>query len=615
MDYESYQNEYKKKIIQMLENKYMDNKIQYNQTTENAIQKLIKGGMAFRDIEWQQFLGRFQDNPYVLYAMVMHKNVPQYIVNDIVSDIIDDKKFKGTILRNDILFKSLYHDISQRNVIGIWNEMGTGIFLRLNGFSHKSNPTDKETYPFAENTTQLLCCFAMRSKKNRNFDINCLPFYFLKDENFAEKILDKKKCDEITRTAIASNPFLPDRIRNKAYENGIDPLHTIHFTEHMINDLYSIAAETYTEMPLNPYTKLRKTSTKEELSAYNTAKKFLCKVLYNRELPESMEIDLFNRLQKININNSHDEVLFYLLQNTQSSKVLKGIYHFRFNSNTEVAFQNPYMPKSILKQRMEELAKQVRKMKKLPSTNDKYRTFMYGIKNIALENDDYPNIIKYAPIAQLDEICGSIYMPKLYLNQVSENALSNIKQTDEIYQSYIEQRIDLIYKCTLNEILKDVFSSTDDFEKFCDMVRASMRIYYPEKEEKIDRRGYCSVSALMNGLEELTEEQKGTVVKIIEEKKKEYTGIQKEFLQTLSEKIKLASCISDHIQKKDYSIFKTDILKHMFDDALYFFGEKYKNDPLGFYMEIDSFAKETMPLLEEIESQRELEMEEEIPLF
>ena len=605
--------ECKKDIIEQINNR---STFKYSENTKNGICQLEKDGDNFNYTDWGNFYGKYQNNSYVTCAIIQHKNVPMFIVNQIIKNTLQNYDVPINPMKNEILFRGLYFVLSDENINQIWEKLGTSIFVDMSKFRHqKTNEAWATEYPFPEKVTEALCGFAMKSKANRKQGIENLPFYYLKSDDYAKMLLDNKRCDETVRTCIASNPYLSDEVRNRAYNEGIIPMEIRNFTDYMMEDMYSIAAETYTEMKLNPYTKNNTEPTKEEMTAFRIAEDFLNKVIYNKMLPESMQLDLMHRLQEIATNDADDNILYQLFQSTESSEVLKNIYSFRRNDTTEFAFSNPHMPKELLKKRMDELVEKTKRNRKIPSVKGTGETVLYAIKNIPLDDAQYDILLKYSDIYNNKNIVRSIHIPDKYLDQIIDKSLpiiENIEKHGNTNNNYIYQtHTDIVRVATLNKVLKGVFKDSKEFDYFCRCIKNDLTTAPKPNVEKINEKWYKSAEKLLLNMKGMDEKKRNAIIEKIKNSINEYEGQQKTFLQSFSAKTEKIKDILECEKKGDYSMFDSSTLEKIFMERVHNFLINYEFKPIELYKNIDALLKDVLPVFSELKKQEMIEFEQQ----
>ena len=402
----------------------------YNEREYKKINNFLNTPPDKRDYE--KFYDK--DDGFSKKIIMFDENAPYEIKNKIILDS------KSGSITNDVMKKYLEIELSQGDLEYLFNNHLNELQLALSSminssrevmFSFDSDVRAKAySTDIAEKNIKPLCDLFMRRKTARA-KFSCTPFRYIKDEELAKYYLNHPKCDENVRVAIATNPFLPDSIRNEAFRGGVDTngicFHNL--TEDIAKEIYSSAITTYMESGYSPQNPPEQGN--EDKRGYNDACSALYYLFSYYPLPESIYIDFFNRMVSIgltNVNGSLGSAISktkseYILENIESVKNKDNFAHIFYNKNFETKDLE-----EILLSAISEKTKTIRKPKKCPNYIHDYiraltsnRTLSEVAYNEILNRveNSASDIVKspYTPISILQKI-QKMYEPdmKHYMN-------------------------------------------------------------------------------------------------------------------------------------------------------------------------------------------------------
>lgn len=374
-----------------------------------------------------------KDDEFSKEIIMSDENAPYEIKNKI---ILDSKSG----ITNYIMKKYLEIELTQKDLEYLFNNHLNELQLALSSMISSNRET---MYSFdsdvraksyntniAEKNIKPLCDLFMRRKTVRA-KFCCTPFRYIKDEELAKYYLNHPKCDESVRVAIATNPFLPDGVRNEAFNGGIDTngIQFYSLTEDIAKEIYSSAITTYMESGYSPQNPPLKGN--EDKKGYNDACSALHYLFSYYPLPESIYIDFFNRMVSIGLTNANNPLGYvisktksdYILENIESVKNKDNFAHIFYNKNFETKDLEEILLSAIIVK-----TKVIRKPKKYPNyihdyirilTSSRtlsevtYNEILSRVENSASDIVNSP----YTPISVLQKI-QKMYEPdmKHYMN-------------------------------------------------------------------------------------------------------------------------------------------------------------------------------------------------------
>ena len=420
---------------------------EYNEDTAFLINDIISNKHSVE--YYLDVINKNKLNYYVLDAILSRDDISDLIIENVVYNALPQLKKdmcnsqKGVELF-DSLIKKILH---KKNSEMIVENMVKNYPSHIKDIMYFS--LDNNTIP--ESTVKLLCNSFLKRKSLRKIPMQT-PFVLLKDNDFAKSLLKNPKSDEAVFTAIAINKNLNNDIRNDAYDLGIDLSHamTSHFfmTNYMVSEIYNCIVQTYTEMELNPESyKYRHKYDKEAVRLYEKSQMLLSSMVKEHLLPESLEIDLFNRIISLNQRTSNN-VLQYLLMNTASDYIFDRIDLVRNKKDIYNAVTyGEYIPDYIKDNKIQECYNIIKNKK------GKLCEYQEFFLNLVIKDRKIDNKIIYAlndTNKFNDALALSAYTPPDIIDDVIKKTKDHLRVGEILYVKYDEI---FIYYALLNKVL------------------------------------------------------------------------------------------------------------------------------------------------------------------
>lgn len=365
-----------------------------------------------------------------LIAIMSNPKNPVKYTEDIVLMAIEQGNYFpyrdfSEMLRKYIILKSLERDLSEKTLNEMMKKQFSIVSDALGKYEDKTWGNDFTYKEISEHNLETMVKLFMRRKSyRRNAAIQ--PVRYIKNEEIARECLDHPKCDEVTRTAIAKNKNLSDKIRDEAFDGGVDYKEFyVDLTPHMINEVYESVVSAYTDGLVNPanYGKINGHSPAEikaDKKPHENARYFLKQMIENGAVTESVEIDLFNRIADYQSNYTNP-LLIALLINTKSEYIFNHLNSIKHKYDVVFGYDNPNIPKDIVDKKTEEYVKKFGNKSQMPQ----YAEFYFDRIGRKYELPDsiyqyFLNKYKNEPSEILHRVEYG-FIPNRYLNEIMEN--------------------------------------------------------------------------------------------------------------------------------------------------------------------------------------------------
>lgn len=433
---------------------------EYSESTQNTMDKIIKYGNKLKQSEWENIWKENRDNSVVLYALSQNKYTPKDIRTFVANETI--KKYKTEKHKQDItcwtLMNCLKNTIPDTVKLEIIDLIKNEIFRDLGKYGY-DNSMHEETNsiwgnkpcPYDEYTLRCLCDIYLSAKKWQK-DIEYSPFRHIKDNKYIQEVMNSPKCTEKIYTAIANNCYISYDLRLQASQNA-DIEKVYYATLEMKEEIYKLATETYLEMPLNPKTRSKYKTNKEDIRAYNKALNFLCNKIRARWLPECMEIDLVNRIEALHNGLFKDYVLQTLFQHTTSERVLETAERMNKNADVLTAYSNENMNQNTRKLFVDTMLKQMAKKGFAPNNESRRYIITQALQSMTFNEKDYECIMKTMPYFTHQQLAESTKTPRYILKDIVDKTNEKIKK-----QTADQLDKDIYFKAQTHLMLSQSFS-------------------------------------------------------------------------------------------------------------------------------------------------------------
>ena len=341
----------------------------------DGIKLTLQNAISMNAKEWEMWYATYKNNYEVLCAGLSTKVVPKNIVDTIINnlDIIKNHSYdrnKWSDKKTEdiaIIKEALKNDISKTSFNKIISEINNDIFVFL-GFT-----SGEESVILKELSNDALNFLALKSIHSFATEDFYSPFHtsgpeavaYVRDEKFLKKVMSENNIGapininegqkEKIRSMVVNNENMSDDFRNEMFENGCDwtILKADSFTPEIIENGYLGAIDTFAEV----YDFDKKTSKSGFGLEYQECTILLTRLVETGQLPEHFEIDLANRLIQRGERNS-DILTDAFLQNTKNEKVLNMVKKFKNQDQLNI-YDNPNVPETLLKERVDELFKKI----------------------------------------------------------------------------------------------------------------------------------------------------------------------------------------------------------------------------------------------------------------
>lgn len=294
-------------------------------------------------------------------AIAMNKNCPTEIIEEIVQKYSNGKTITEAVssITKAIIENSMYREMSDKTLESVWKNKPNVLMDMFYSLSYKGDRyyRNMQKFDIAEKNKEVFCNLYLRRKAMmRNW--RNTPYHCFANNELAKEIIEHPKAIEQVRTAIAYNERLSDEVRNMAFDHpegvNIEELKEV-ATPHMMEYIYSVAADTFTEQEINPISVSKKTYPKAEKKPYDDAMYFLRSLVINRKLSQAMENDLFDRLYGMNLTKTNS-VLGALLYYTDSPHIIKNAESVKNTKDRLNIYYNTNLSKEIREKHMDEFA-------------------------------------------------------------------------------------------------------------------------------------------------------------------------------------------------------------------------------------------------------------------
>ena len=557
------------------------------------------------DDYYNGIIENYKNNFSILDAILDKNDTSSEIVEKIVNEFINGmpkeitKDFRVANSIENIVGRILCKEISPKMLDDLTRGYSYYIkeILSFNYFQEKADSTKVNIIP--QKNIQSLCNSFLKRKSLRTIPSKT-PFCFITDNDFALSVIHNSKADEIVFTAVAMNKNLSDKVRDEAFDLGVNYLDLdiskTGLTEHMINEIYESAVQTYTELELNPVTYYgKKEYSKDEIKAFEQCCDCLRSMVSRRLLNESLQNDLFNRIVYLN-QKSGNYLLQELLTRTKSEYIFNNLSSVRNQSDLSYSVcRNEYIPENILNDKINEyFGIMEAKRKAVPTYILQFFDYLIGIRKL----DD--KILK--TMCNLDLGCDDSIAISVY---ASQNVLNDIIQKHKNERDYSQKT--LVYHALFNLIVKATDMSIDKQEfllnNIIDLPFSNITIVNDKDKRNLDRiikdtiiRNF-SINYQENN--PLTKEDK---IKLREKIKEFNENCTDKSLKTYSNVIEkvfeyIDNKEADGIKDKDIELHK---LKTKLFDNISCFSWKVNEKPSYFFTNIEQFAEECINTMNKI---------------
>ena len=437
-----------------------------------------------------------------LLAVVNNKNCPMPIKEDIVIN-----RKLGSCYPFSFVKYFLANKVSDKTVDTLTKLYHNEVQAMLDGRGRYCD-VDVSIIP-DENIIKLCDAFMKRKALRRN--VCSVPFVHLKDDDAAKKYLNSPKCDEVVCTAIAGNKNLSDEIRNEAYNRGVNPQMLYDYTPDIIKDIYEMTVFTYTEMEINPATYDTKKYSKQQRIPYENATGFLLELIRRNKLPESLQIDLFNRIIAMHLKK-RNRILETLLRYGTSKYIIENAGLVKNAKDRLSVYLNEMMPHEEYNNGILSIINQYKDYSKSKKSIPQYVEIF--LTRIAYK-DDEENLRKIFSLKQ-----ESLFYHLASNNKCPEDILS------KIVDYYKEKgNLESSDKQVLLSVFKNQFiHSLDLSDDTKNVLFHAFPAYLSALINNKDEIGSTMYSALINQMSELTHEQRTSVEDVLLKKLERTNG-------------------------------------------------------------------------------------------
>lgn len=324
------------------------------------------------------------------------------------------KEVLKELLRNNDLsdtFLKYIADTREQDIFGAVSDI-------MMEFGNNINEEIQKLKDISQTTKDRLCVYAMQGCKRRTTK---MPLLRLAGEETALKIFDMTEKDETQTAHLLCNTNISEKTRNELFDTiPFDPsmLYIPDITNHMGEILGKQIWGTLFDLNLRG------------TAGAVRQEHLLINLIENRKLPESMEIDLANRLLSDKRKTADDELEKVLTDCSDSEKVLLLLSDLKNKNRTNV-FKNKNCPMDLIYKEFNKIIKQVNqsiKKENLIKTSTPLKKLYILLKNRNLG----------------DEYIKQIYKTEYYTNKAGENRLWFLFTTStskEILKQFMQKEI------------------------------------------------------------------------------------------------------------------------------------------------------------------------------
>ena len=324
------------------------------------------------------------------------------------------KEVLKELLRNNDLsdtFLKYIADTREQDIFGAVSDI-------MMEFGNNINEEIQKLKDISQTTKDRLCVYAMQGCKRRTTK---MPLLRLASEETALKIFDMTEKDETQTAHLLCNTNISEKTRNELFDTiPFDPsmLYIPDITNHMGEILGKQIWGTLFDLNLRG------------TAGAVRQEHLLINLIENRKLPESMEIDLANRLLSDKRKTADDELEKVLTDCSDSEKVLFLLSDLKNKNRTNV-FKNKNCPMDLIYKEFNKIIKQTNqsiKKENLIKTSTPLKKLYILLKNRNLG----------------DEYIKKIYKTAYYTNKAGENRLWFLFTTStskEILKQFMQKEI------------------------------------------------------------------------------------------------------------------------------------------------------------------------------
>ena len=324
------------------------------------------------------------------------------------------KEVLKELLRNNDLsdtFLKYIADTREQDIFGAVSDI-------MMEFGNNINEEIQKLKDISQTTKDRLCVYAMQGCKRRTTK---MPLLRLAGEETALKIFDMTEKDETQTAHLLCNTNISEKTRNELFDTiPFDPsmLYIPDITNHMGEILGKQIWGTLFDLNLRG------------TAGAVRQEHLLINLIENRKLPESMEIDLANRLLSDKRKTADDELEKVLTDCSDSEKVLLLLSDLKNKNRTNV-FKNKNCPMDLIYKEFNKIIKQTNqsiKKENLIKTSTPLKKLYILLKNRNLG----------------DEYIKQIYKTAYYTNKAGENRLWFLFTTStskEILKQFMQKEI------------------------------------------------------------------------------------------------------------------------------------------------------------------------------
>lgn len=579
----------------------------YNEKIRTDINKIsFDNGSMILSEEWDRLYKESKGNSALQYAIAKCKNAPSHIVGAIIkdidtSDLSKNDDFIDIKYITDTFFESLKHDIDEDALNIVTKYFSKNKYAELiKKMSSISQENSLSNNPFKEKNIEKLCLAMLKNKSARK-DLLGTPYRFITNSDFADELLRNKKCDEGICTCIANNAFLPDNIRNRAFDMGVNYMNIYNPTKEMIDTMYLSCVESYFDVFHGDY-KSRTSGgfndlTASESKTYKNVVYNLAHLINRHLLTESQELDLINRFEFLYEKKKTDYILSILFSNTKHEEVIKKVNLFAKTRFTDAAYKNKNMPLKLRSWRIDEICK------KLERTNGNVTCEEYFIVSSAIKD----KILNH----QQKEIIAKYLSKDVWLmNSLIKSGCQKMELV--ILQAGIDReimRINKTYKKgymfsgnyhrtrAITEILiqNNQLSNEKMLQSFID---ATYCIHLSNDALK-DEEKIKDAFRLIDFVKTINNSEYKKLLSILEDSAAiEYFDETKKYFEYLKDSLVLSKKLSKILDDKTYSEFSLNQLKYVLKENINDFFNKNEN-VIDFYNNIGEYSQKITPLIDE----------------
>ena len=284
----------------------------------------------------------------------------------------------------------------------------------------------------------------------------------IRSDIFARGILYSGNCTENIRNELINNKNLLPELKTEIYNQGVDLLQINYkdTTSDIIEDAYKCAVSAITDFDVNivNYEEKMPLLSKEERNNFETAERVICRIVSSKNLKESLQDDLYERIKNLN-PTKECEILQTLLSNATSPRIFFDIENIKSCADKKSALLSPNIPEEILIKKFKSIAEDAQKRyKKTLSFRIKESDYELMCHIITSDNISFPDDVYNAVLIQssLNQssingssiIASSLRVPDNILNHMTSTILGN---KSYVYE-YVCSKLNLLLRN--NEIVK-----------------------------------------------------------------------------------------------------------------------------------------------------------------